>query len=1022
MFKKRLLIALAFAGITGLSFGNLNTITGIFGASSAIVECTGGGSESFTNIGTAATNYATRTWTGDNGISWQATDARTDQTLTGKAIAVRTGTVKTTSTVTGGVGTISFDYKRVFSGNSTLKLFVNGVQYGGNITVSSETPTTFTQVVNVSGNVVIELQNSGNRTVIDNVQWNCYSAVSAPELQIADAGNNNFDCDSLTVNFGSHPVNSYNDAIFYIKNTGTQNLNVSSLTLSDTINYSVVSPTGSFSVAPSNSSIVLVRFEGTTAGQKPATLTIASNDANEAECVVNLTGTALGACVAPADTDEIDATNVTAASADITVTGTVADNYLAVISFNSSLTANPSDTVNYAVNDTLGGGVVAYVGAAAEFTLSGLEEDSDYNVFVFPFNNVDCTGGPLYAANPAIIGFTTPVAPCIGANETFSNMGSNLSSYAVRTWTGDNGVEWEATDARTDQELNGDAIAIRTGSLTNTTPVTGGIGTLTFSYARVFTGNSTLKVFVNGVQYGSDVTVSETTPSQYSVVVDVAGDVTVEIENSGNRTIIDDVVWNCYQVPTTQEIQLLDSNLSAQQCGSFNLDFGNVLAGVDNERTFTIQNRGALDLTISDLIVSDTTYAVVSPINTSFVIAPQGTQDVTVRFNSAAAAVYAATLTIVSDDADESNCVVNLNANAQVACVAPDADGSVEYANVTDTSADVTVTGNSAADGYLALVLISGTTVGTPVDGTTYTAGSTLGDATVVYSGSSASFSVADLAASTAYPVYIYTYNSADCFGGPVYSVTSIEDEIQTTEAPCIGGSESFSNMGTNQSNYTTRTWTGDNGVVWTATDARTDQNLTDDAICVRNGSLTNVTAVSGGIGTLTFNYARVFSNNSTLKVFVNGVQFGGDITVSSTTPTQFSEVINVTGDVTIEIENSGNRTIIDDIAWDCYSGSSARQAMLPAEDTKDVKENNFTAGSSEVMLYPNPNNGEFMVELPSTEANADVTVFDALGKKVLSKKITGRESLKMENAVQGVYMVVITSGENVVTKKVVIK
>lgn len=43
------------------------------------VSLYGQGSETFTNIG-AATNYASRTWSGTNGVnSWSATDAREDQ-------------------------------------------------------------------------------------------------------------------------------------------------------------------------------------------------------------------------------------------------------------------------------------------------------------------------------------------------------------------------------------------------------------------------------------------------------------------------------------------------------------------------------------------------------------------------------------------------------------------------------------------------------------------------------------------------------------------------------------------------------------------------------------------------------------------------------------------------------------------------------------------------------------------------------------------------------------------------------
>ncbi|QYJ67743.1 choice-of-anchor D domain-containing protein [Flavobacterium litorale] len=1031
MFKKRFLLALAVAGITGLSFGNLSTTKDLVSAktTATTVACTGGGSESFTNLGSSSSAYTTRTWIGDNSVEWEATDARTDQDLNGDAIAIRTGSLTNTTTITGGVGTLTFNYARVFSGNSTLQIFVNGVQYGADIDVTETTITAASQAINVSGNITIEIRNSGNRTIIDDLSWDCSDAPAptpAPELQLADACSTDQACGDYTIDFGSVDVNEYKDAVFTVKNNGNDDLNVTALTMSNA-DFTIISPSVPFTVGASESALVLVRFESATGGAKAGTLTIANNDADEASCVVNLAGIAVGPCVAPAIADEIILSNATSSSVDVEMQNSVADNYIAIIS-NAELLSGPVDGVTYTVGDAIDTGVVAYIGDSPTFTVSDLEEDSDYFVTVYAFNSLNCTGGPLYATDGGFDEFTTLVAPCIGANENFDNTGANQSNYTTRTWTGNNGVEWEATDARTDQDLNGEAIAIRTGSLTNTTPVTGGMGTLTFNYARVFTGNSTLKVFVNGVQYGADITVSDETATQYSVAVDVSGDITLEIENSGNRTIVDDVQWDCYTAPNAPEIQLLDSELSNQECGNFNLDFGNVETGVDNELTFTIQNRGLLDLEINDLLLSDdVNYTIVSPVSTTFVLSSNATQDVTVRFNSATEAAYPATLTVESDDADESLCVVNLNANAQDACVAPDADGTMTLSNITDTSADVAITGNGTASGFIALVILSDNglgVAGTPVNGTAYVVGDVLGDATVAYVGTSASFTISDLAASSTNPIYVYAYNDTNCFGGPVYSSTNIEDEITTNAAPCTGGNETFDNLGSSSSSYSTRTWTGNDGIVWTANDARTDRDLNGDAIAVRTGTLTNVTTITGGVGTLTFNYARVFSGNSTLKVFVNGVQYGGDITVSSTSATQFSEVINVTGDVTIEIENSVRRTIIDDIQWDCYA-LSARPGSPIAEETTTTQNNNFfqtTTTNKDVVLYPNPNNGEFQIELPAVDAAAQVEVFDTLGKQVLTKRVVGSETINLENAGKGIYMVVVTAGNNVTTKKVVIK
>jgi hypothetical protein len=1009
MFKKRFFLAIALAGMTIAGAVTTNLLSGFSATTTAVVECTGGGSESFANIPASSSAYSTRTWTGDNGLAWSATDSRTDQTLTGKAIAIRVGTIKNTVPAAGGVGTLSFKYKRVFTGNSTLKVYVNGVQFGGDITVSSETASTFSYPVNVTGNVTIEIKNSGNRTIVDDIAWTCYAApVTGPEIQLANAGGTNAACGELELDFGSQAVNVYTDAVFTVKNTGTTALNVSSVTLSNNTDFTVVSPVGAFSVPASGSAIVLVRFEAATGGVKTSTLTLTSNDANEGECTVSLTGVALERCVAPVVIDgSVAIDSITASSANVDVTDVVADNYLAVLSLNDSLTALPVDATVYTVGDSIGGGVVAYNGNNAEFTLEDLAENTDYYLFVFAYNSVDCTQGPKYAGE--LTGeFSTPVAPCIGATETFTNMPANSSTYATRTWTGDNGVAWTATDARTDQTLTGRAIALRTGTLENTTPVTGGIGTLSFNYKRVFTGNSTLKVFVNGVQYGGDITVSSDTATLFSEPIDLSGDVTVEIQNSGNRVIIDDLTWNCYTVSETAELQLIDANGIRKACGNLTIDFGVVKTSTDSLATFTIKNQGQQDLDVTALTLSDTiNYEIVSPV-APFTVDSLGVQEVVVKFNSAVAGNNPATLTIENADADEASCVVNLTAEAQDVCVAPDdAAGAIAVSNETIEGADVAITGITAT-GYV-VVVSEGGTVTAPVNGTVYEAGDALGDGTVVYAGANSTVTIEGLNASTTYSLFVFAYNNEGCLEGPAYSA-GLEDELSTLEGPC-GGAETFANMPANASAYATRTWTGDNGVTWTATDARTDQTLNGRAIAVRVGKVENTSVITGGIGTLTFSYARVFTNNSVIKVFVNNVQYGADIVVSSTTPAVYSETINVAGNATIRIENSGNRSVIDDITWTCFSDTARPAQTLSAP----VKEEG-------VKLYPNPTDGKFNVTLPKGNESAQVEVFNTMGKLVLSKKVNANEPVDMSSAGKGMYMVNVTAAGKTTTKNIVVK
>lgn len=143
-------------------------------------------------------------------------------------------------------------------------------------------------------------------------------------------------------------------------------------------------------------------------------------------------------------------------------------------------------------------------------------------------------------------------------------------------------------------------------------------------------------------------------------------------------------------------------------------------------------------------------------------------------------------------------------------------------------------------------------------------------------------------------------------------------------------GTESFSNLPTaSASSYLARSWTGDDGVTWTAEGARTDQTITGKAICFGNSGNRWVTSPSyaGGMGTLTFKYVRAFTGTSarSLEVYVNGSKFGSTITVSPTSDTvvTYSQPVNTTGNVVLEIRSTGAAQVkVDDVAWTSYSGS----------------------------------------------------------------------------------------------------
>ncbi len=170
-------------------------------------------------------------------------------------------------------------------------------------------------------------------------------------------------------------------------------------------------------------------------------------------------------------------------------------------------------------------------------------------------------------------------------------------------------------------------------------------------------------------------------------------------------------------------------------------------------------------------------------------------------------------------------------------------------------------------------------------------------------------------------------------------------------------GNENFTNIPTGTpTNYLTRSWTGTNGVVWTATSARTDQTLTGKAICTNNTATVTSPLYTGGMGTLSFNYVRGFTGTGerTFEVWVNGVQIGGTTTISGTSDVvvAYSALINVAGNVSVQIRTAGNQIKIDDIQWNSFAGGPTVNFALP---TSSALENVGVAQTITMSISPVP-------------------------------------------------------------------
>jgi hypothetical protein len=125
-----------------------------------------------------------------------------------------------------------------------------------------------------------------------------------------------------------------------------------------------------------------------------------------------VTGVASSPCVTPsaAPTSLTFGTiTETSIQGNFVAASPAANEYLVIMSTNSTLTSNPLDGQSYVVGDNVGDGTVIAKGNELNFTATDLTGATTYYFFVFSVNSV-CTGGPKYQTADVLTDDATTVA------------------------------------------------------------------------------------------------------------------------------------------------------------------------------------------------------------------------------------------------------------------------------------------------------------------------------------------------------------------------------------------------------------------------------------------------------------------------------------------------------------------------------------------------------------------------------------------------------------------------------------
>ena len=250
---------------------------------------------------------------------------------------------------------------------------------------------------------------------------------------------------------------------------------------------------------------------------------------------------------------------------------------------------------------------------------------------------------------------------------------------------------------------------------------------------------------------------------------------------SGNIGV-DDVNITIGAATPEQEINVKQGATTIVSGGSY---FTSSSVASMSPSTFTIENLGTLNtLNIASATISGTNAADFSVASFPSSVLATSTGNLVLNFTPAASGTRSAVLTIASNDADEASYIVNLNGVGGTLATEPSSQASnLVFSNVKTYRINASFTGTAAVDGYLVLRKKGSPITGVPVDGTVYQRGDIVGDAQVVFSRNSTSFTPNNIIAGTTYYFAIYTYNGPNNFRN--YNIT----------APLLGNSATPATM-----------------------------------------------------------------------------------------------------------------------------------------------------------------------------------------------------------------------------------
>ncbi|HNP19205.1 MAG TPA: BspA family leucine-rich repeat surface protein [Fulvivirga sp.] len=533
-----------------------------------------------------------------------------------------------------------------------------------NVVLSNATPGSFTETVSITSDDfsgAFQFDLTGEVTTIPEPEIKVFEGPSTTGNEILDGG---------FLGVGSDDRGNDVTYQFTITNNGSATLNISAMSLSGTV-FSLGTATP-LTIPVGNSETIDVTLDGTVAGDFFETLIITSDDSDESSFSFDVFGTINGPDILVVD------------GLDIFGDPEILNGQVASIDFGSSTAG--SDVVRQLVitnvaqiplsiaDITISGSAFTFTTRTLPFGVAG-EIDGIYDEVLFEITLSGATAGSFNEtvtilcdddADPIfefqLTGQIT--APEIEVYEGSTTSGTaitdgQLAAYDFGSDFQGSPITQQITIENTGMEiLNISSISISGSaySLVTTAPTSVGVG-----------GAETVDIILSGATIG---VFNETV----TIINDDTDEGNFDFPITGEIMVIPEPEINVYNGPNNAGAVIADGQATA-------IDFGTDVQGNDITHQITIENTGTAALNISSISISGSAFSLTSTAPTTIGIGASET--IAIDLSGAAVGVFTETISINSDDADES--VFNFGLTGEITSVATPEIAVYDGANTSGT-------------------------------------------------------------------------------------------------------------------------------------------------------------------------------------------------------------------------------------------------------------------------------------------------------------------------------------------------